>query len=220
MPDSRFFEDLGPVSLAELAALTGAELPAGAPAVAVQLVAPLNRAANDAVGFFAARRYAEDLTTTKAAAVFVTAADAELAPAGVVTLITAAPQMAYVTAATRLHRVRPPTLSDARVDPTADLEEGVSLAPGVVVGPGAKIGARTVVGANSVIGAGVSIGRDGVIGPNVTIGCALIGDRVRILAGAVIGEAGFGNCRRPRRRGRRAAARARHPARRRDRRRQ
>jgi UDP-3-O-[3-hydroxymyristoyl] glucosamine N-acyltransferase len=31
-----------------------------------------------------------------------------------------------------------------------------------------------------------------VIGANVTIGFALIGDRVRIYAGAVIGEAGFG----------------------------
>jgi UDP-3-O-[3-hydroxymyristoyl] glucosamine N-acyltransferase len=35
-----------------------------------------------------------------------------------------------------------------------------------------------------VIGPGVAIGRDCEIGPNVTIGFALIGDRVKILAGA------------------------------------
>ena len=43
-----------------------------------------------------------------------------------------------------------------------------------------------------MIGPGVAIGRDCEIGPNVTIGFALIGDRVQISAGAVIGEAGFG----------------------------
>jgi UDP-3-O-[3-hydroxymyristoyl] glucosamine N-acyltransferase len=72
------------------------------------------------------------------------------------------------------------------------IEAGVVLAPGVVVGPGAQIGRNTRIGANSVIGPGVTIGRDCEIAPNVTIGFALIGDRVRILAGAVIGEPGFG----------------------------
>jgi UDP-3-O-[3-hydroxymyristoyl] glucosamine N-acyltransferase len=72
------------------------------------------------------------------------------------------------------------------------LEEGVFIAPGAVIGPGVRIGAGTEIGANAVIGPGVAIGRDGVIGANVTIGFALLGDRVRILAGAVIGEPGFG----------------------------
>ena len=43
-----------------------------------------------------------------------------------------------------------------------------------------------------VIGPGVQIGRDCRIGPHASIGFALIGDRVRILAGARIGEPGFG----------------------------
>jgi UDP-3-O-[3-hydroxymyristoyl] glucosamine N-acyltransferase len=68
----------------------------------------------------------------------------------------------------------------------------VDLAYGVVVGPGAEIGAGTTIGANAVIGPGVAIGRDCVVGPGAVIGFALIGDRVRILANAVIGEAGFG----------------------------
>jgi UDP-3-O-[3-hydroxymyristoyl] glucosamine N-acyltransferase len=49
-----------------------------------------------------------------------------------------------------------------------------------------------VIGANTVIGPGVAIGREAAISANVTLGCALLGDRVTILAGAVIGEAGFG----------------------------
>jgi UDP-3-O-[3-hydroxymyristoyl] glucosamine N-acyltransferase len=66
------------------------------------------------------------------------------------------------------------------------------LGPGVAVGAGAQIGRGTVIGANASIGPGVTIGRDCEIAANVTIGFALIGDRVKILAGAVIGEAGFG----------------------------
>jgi UDP-3-O-[3-hydroxymyristoyl] glucosamine N-acyltransferase len=49
-----------------------------------------------------------------------------------------------------------------------------------------------VIGANAVIGPGVAIGRGCQISANATIGFALIGDRVKVLAGAVIGEAGFG----------------------------
>ena len=43
-----------------------------------------------------------------------------------------------------------------------------------------------------MIGAGVCIGRGCVIGPNAVLGFALLGDRVHILGGAVIGEQGFG----------------------------
>ena len=38
----------------------------------------------------------------------------------------------------------------------------------------------------------VQIGRDCVVGSNVSVGFALIGDRVKLYAGARIGEAGFG----------------------------
>jgi UDP-3-O-[3-hydroxymyristoyl] glucosamine N-acyltransferase len=78
------------------------------------------------------------------------------------------------------------------VDPSAVLEEDVVLGPGVVVGPGAKIGAGSVIGANAVIGPGVAMGRRCNVGSNASIGFALIGDRVRLLPGAVIGGQGFG----------------------------
>jgi UDP-3-O-[3-hydroxymyristoyl] glucosamine N-acyltransferase len=48
------------------------------------------------------------------------------------------------------------------------------------------------IGANAVIGPGVQIGVGSIIGANAVVRCALIGDGVRILSGAVVGEAGFG----------------------------
>jgi UDP-3-O-[3-hydroxymyristoyl] glucosamine N-acyltransferase len=80
----------------------------------------------------------------------------------------------------------------AAISPDARLELGAVLGPGVVVGQGASIGSGTVIGPNTVIGPGVAIGRDCQIGANVSISFALIGDRVKILAGSVIGEHGFG----------------------------
>ena len=192
MPDPRFFEDLGPVTLAELANLTGAELlVSDHGSRQVRAVAVLASAQPDTITFLSDRKYAGDLAGAKAGAVFVSPRDADLVPQGCAGLVTPSPQAAYAGAANRLHRPRRHQ-GDQAIAPDVMLEEGVDLAPGVVVGPGARIGARTQVGANTVIGPGVSIGRDCVIGANVTLGFALLGDRVRILAGAVIGEPGFG----------------------------
>ena len=193
MPDPRFFEPLGPVSLGDLATLAGATLadPAHA-AIEVLGVAPLDRAGGGDVAYFFDRRYTDAMGKTKARACFVTKANAERIPSGCAALITSEPQVAYVRAANRLHRPRVIPPSDRLIHPSAELDEGVILAPGAVVGPNARIGRGTAIGANAVIGVGVVIGRDGQIGPNVSVGFALLGDRVRLLAGARIGEAGFG----------------------------
>jgi UDP-3-O-[3-hydroxymyristoyl] glucosamine N-acyltransferase len=193
MPDPRFFEDLGPVSLQELAGLTGAVLAdASAGRMQIALAAPLVRATKGAVGFLSDPRRAAELATTQASACFLRADHAALAPAGCAVLVTPEPQAAWAKTAERLHQPRFGGSGDPSVHPSAQLEDGVILSPGVVIGAEARIGRGTRIGPNTVIGVGVSIGRDGFIGANVSIGFALIGDRVRILSGAVIGEAGFG----------------------------
>ena len=62
MPDPRFFEDLGPVRLGELAGLTGAELAqADAAERLVSRVAVLAHAGPDSITFLTDRKYAADL---------------------------------------------------------------------------------------------------------------------------------------------------------------
>lgn len=191
MPDPRFFEDLGPLRLGELAAASGAELvdPRAADRM-IRGVAVLAHAGPDSVTFVNDRKYAGDLGKGRAGACFLPSALVDQAPKGCVALIAANPQGAYALAAQRLHRPRP--FGPSAVAADARLEEGVVLGPGAVIGPGAQVGRGTRIGANAVIGPGVAIGRDCDIGPNVTLGFALVGDRVKILAGAVIGEPGFG----------------------------
>lgn len=192
MPDPRFFEDLGPVTLAELAEVAGAKLADDAEGErSVRAVAVLAQAQPDTVTFLTDRKYAEALAQSRPIGVFVSAGNADLVPEGCAALITAMPHAAYAAAANRLHRPRRHTGAEA-VSREAMLEEGVTLSPGVVIGPGARVGRGTVIGANAVIGPGVAIGRDCVIGANASIGFALLGDRVSVLAGARIGEPGFG----------------------------
>ncbi len=193
MPDTRFYEQLGPATLAELADVAGAELSVPASGLKrVHTAAPLARAGGDGISFLSDRRYVTELSTTKAGACFVQPSFAKLAPEGCVVLLTGEPQAAYARAASYLHQPRRLDGEGAAVPASAEIEAGVLLGRGVVVGEGARIGAGTEIGANAVIGPGVCIGRDCRISANVVIGFALIGDRVRILAGAVIGEAGFG----------------------------
>lgn len=80
----------------------------------------------------------------------------------------------------------------AFVHKNAVLEDGVQTAMGVIIQAHAEIGTGTMIHAGTVIERGVTIGRDCMIYPNVTISHALIGDRVHISSGVVIGQSGFG----------------------------
>jgi len=191
-PDRRFFESLGPVGLEELARLTGASLADAAQGGrVVDGVATLGQAGPRTVAFLADRAHLDALRSGAAGACFLSPRDAAEAPAGCAALVTPAPHAAWARAAERLHRPRRSLAAEA-VAASAHLEDDVQVGPGAVIGDEARIGRGTVIGANAVIGPGVAIGRDCTIGAGACIGFALIGDGVRILAGAVVGEAGFG----------------------------
>lgn len=190
MPDARFFAAAEPLTLATLCEQTGAVLARGEPQRLIDTAAPLVRADGRSVAFLADPKYRADLTASRAGAVFLTRKHADLAPEGCAILVTSTPQAAWAITARALHPVRPLPMTDRRAK--ASLEDGVVLGPGVVLGEGVSIGQGTRIGPNTVIGAGVQIGRDCEIGANVSIGHTLIGDRVRIAASTVVGEAGFG----------------------------
>lgn len=189
MPDPRFFQTLAPLTMVQAAALAGCPAPLGAGGERlIRAVAPLATAGVGDLAFLSARRYLADLATTRAGVVILSAEDAAAAPAGAVVLVSPTPQAAWARVAGGLHPVRDP---HGPGEP-ARLEADVRLGDGVRLGVDVRIGEGTVVGANTVIGHGVQIGRGCRIGANVTLGFALIGDRVRILSGAVVGEDGFG----------------------------
>ena len=188
MTDARFFETLAPLTVAALAEKIGGTVVRGGERI-ITSVAPLSSADGGAIAFLADRKFAAALAATRAGCVIVPASAVEAAPEDCAVIQSGEAQAAWALASLALHRVR---LLDVAASPDDVCEDGVTLEPGVVLGLGARIGRGTRIGANTVIGPGVQIGRDCVIASNVTLGFALIGDRVKIYAGARIGEAGFG----------------------------
>ena len=187
-PDARFFDTLSPLGVDDLAALTGGEV-VRTSEVRIARVAPLATADGQAVAFLGDRKFLEALKATSAGCVIVPAEAVDAAPANAAVIVSRTPQAAWAAAAVALHR--PVGLTGSAPGDVCE-DDAVAIEPGVVLGQGARIGRGSRIGANTVIGPGVQIGRDCDIGPNVSIRFALIGDRVKIYAGARLGEAGFG----------------------------
>ena len=192
MPDPRFFASLPALSAGELAERIGGELVRGGDRQ-VSAVAPLASAGAGDVAFLGDRKFVVALGETLAGCVIVPAAAVEAAPAAAAVIVSDEPQACWARASSVFHRVV--SFSGAADRSEVAEDATVEFEPGVVVGQGARIGRGTRIGANSVIGPGVQIGRDCIIGPQVSVTFALIGDRVRLMAGARIGEAGFGAAR-------------------------
>jgi UDP-3-O-[3-hydroxymyristoyl] glucosamine N-acyltransferase len=183
----------GTLNLGTLVERFGLEL-RGDPDTPVRGLGTLVSAGPDQLGFLANRAYADQLADCRAAAVILSADDADRFAGNC--LISSNPYADWARAADLLH---PPTAQpagihlsasighDTRIDPTAAVGANVSI------GAGVSIGERAVVGAGSVIEDGVEIGPDSRLVARVFVGhdCR-IGKRVIIHPGAVIGADGFG----------------------------
>ncbi len=198
MADKRFFTSVEPFSVAELAkslALTDINDDR-----MIEGLASLTEAGPSNLSFLSNPKLVEQLQATSAAAVLLTAENADKCPPETIALICDDPyramaqiaQMFYPDAG-RSHAGSAAVVQDGEaVHHSAKIGANVSIAPNAVIGPHAEIGDNCVIGAGAVIGHGVVLGRDCTIGPNAVIGYALLGDRVIVHGGANIGCDGFG----------------------------
>ena len=195
MADRRFFRASGPFAVAELAELAGARL-AGAESVrTIRDVASLESAGPEDVSFFDNPRYVGAFRASRAGACVVHPDRAALAPAGMVLLLSEEPYRSYARIAQAFYPEAlpvPGVAAAASVDPTARIGQGCEIGPGAVIGPAAEIGQHCVIGPNAAIGPGTVLGDGCRIGPCASVTHAILGARVRIFAGARIGEPGFG----------------------------
>jgi UDP-3-O-[3-hydroxymyristoyl] glucosamine N-acyltransferase len=198
MADPRFFENLGPFTLAQICEKAGVAVPAGAGGAREFFdLADLGGADSRHLTFFSgnfARR--EAFTASRAGACLVAAKGKRPdAPQGMIVLESDSVSNAFAAVAAMFypeHSQTRWTKDTPAISPEAHIGRNVTLAPGVTVGPGAEIGDGTRIGPGTAIAAGVAIGRDCEIGANVSISHAYVGDRVVILPGAGIGQPGFG----------------------------
>jgi len=164
--------------------------------VEVRAIRSLDQAGPDDLTFLVDERHLPGLAVCRAAAVIL----AEGLPAADrPTLRTPNPYLALARALALFHPLPSPApgihataviASDARVDPSA------AIGPLCVVGPGAVVGPASWLDAQVFVGAGVAIGSGCHLYPHVTLyEGTILGDRVIIHGGAVIGADGFGYAR-------------------------
>ena len=162
----------------------------------------LNKAMPSDLAFFDNIQYKSDFEKTKAGFCIVRPKFSSLAPSETVLIHSNDPYRLYALCASLLYTDKNllPSTEDgyerdafgAYVHKDALVEKNVQTAPNVVISAYAEIGSGTVFSAGAYIGYGTTIGRHCRIGSHVSVSHSLIGDNVVLLAGARIGEDGFG----------------------------
>jgi UDP-3-O-[3-hydroxymyristoyl] glucosamine N-acyltransferase len=164
----------------------------------ISKVSSIEDAGPDDITFLAHPRYKSFLADSKAAAVIVGRGVAEGLPPGRIPALVEVPNP-YLAFAKILQLFTAPTRFDcqisslASIDPTATLENEVTVFPHVFIGPRVTVKRKTVLYPGVFLGDGVEVGRACILYPNVTVRerCR-IGDRVILHPGVVIGSDGFG----------------------------
>lgn len=196
MTDDRFHQRCGPFTVGKIAAHAGAELqPEVATDIVVRGIAPLEIAQPDELSFFCDARKANAFASSRACAILTSTQLSSYPHNGAPLLLVRDPRFAFALIGLLFYprdKIEPGVHATAQIDTSAILGEGCRIESGAVIGPMAHIGSGCRIGANSVIGRAVEIGENSFVGNNATITHALIGARVRIGSGTVIGSEGFG----------------------------
>ena len=180
-------------TIGQLGADLGLEI-RGESATRLTGVATLGNASSGQLTFLANPKYSQHLATTTAAAVILREDMADACP--VTALLSPDPYADYARAAGRFDSSRQ---FEPGIHATSSIATGVRLGTGVYVGAqaviasGCEIGDNCHIGAGSVIGPSCIIGKGSFLAARVTLCRAVVlGQRVIIHPGAVIGADGFG----------------------------
>jgi UDP-3-O-[3-hydroxymyristoyl] glucosamine N-acyltransferase len=168
--------------------------------VEIRRVAGIERAGPGDLTFLVHQRFASKFAKTRASAIIV-GADVPPRAAPAALLRTDQPHVAFARAVALLMPAAPPAKGvdkASAIAPDVTLGPDVSIGPFVTIGPGASIGARTVIYPNVVVGAGARVGEDCILHSQVSI-CdrVVLGHRVVVQDGSVVGSEGFGFARQP-----------------------
>jgi len=160
----------------------------------IEGVGTLSDATATQISFLSNPAYREQLKSTGAGAVIVSASDAEICP--VTALVADDPYVSYAKIAAHFDPRRPliPGVhASASIDPTAKLGNDVYVGANAVIGPGCVIADACAIGPGCVLIADVRLDTGSRLVANVTV-CegVVIGKRTNIHPGAIIGADGFG----------------------------
>ena len=179
MADSRFFKKRKPLSVSEIIRLTGATLKdSSMESVMINDVASISAAKEGEISFVENRRYASQISSSKASACFLTEDLLSRVPQHMIPLLTNSPRRAFAKLSQSFYEKegKTPKISSKSVVPkTCIVGEGCRIDPGVIVGEFCEIGKDCWIGGNSIIDDGVIIGDRTRIGTNVSISHSEVG---------------------------------------------
>ena len=184
------------MNIQEVAGFLGGTLEGGSGSIDILGVNTLQNAAETEVSFLANMRYRDLMLTTKAAAVLVSSDFTEVENVKAPLIRVSDPYLSF--AKLQLHFNPNPIASGIRhpsasVDQAAILAEDVDVGAHVVIGSGVHIASGTVIDAGCVIEDGAVIGEQCRLhARSVVCHGSVLGNRVVLQAGAVIGSDGFG----------------------------
>ena len=191
-----FFTRSGPFAALEIAEHVGGQCQ-GDSTRQVADIKTLQTAGPDDASFLSNRRYVRELEATHAGVCLVAPAFAKSVPAETTAIVVDDPYQAFAGLVSLLYPGSENSLvygdtNDGPVAASAIIEEDVVIEPGAIVAPEAQIGRGTRICAGAIVGYRCTVGHDSYIGPRVSLIHSLLGNRVRLHAGASIGQDGFG----------------------------
>lgn len=142
---------------------------------AIEGLAPLEQAGPAQLSFLSNPKYQQQLATTRAGCVIVSAAMREPAVARGAAIVAGDPYL-YFARLTRLWKERSGGAPRAGIHPSAAVDPQASVDPTATVGPmcvverGARIGAHTVLKSRVTVSEGCTIGARCILHPGVVIG--------------------------------------------------
>lgn len=166
---------------------------------AINALTPLEFGEQNDVSYIDQPKYFAALRESKVGAVLVREKDyityKERFPASIQPLFVANPHLAFALLSQYFTQSEfaNPNASSAHIETSTGIHKSAQIMQGAYIGANVRIGAGTIIMPGSVISDDVQIGDECRIYPNVVIyRKSIIGNRVAIHAGSVIGSDGFG----------------------------
>jgi UDP-3-O-[3-hydroxymyristoyl] glucosamine N-acyltransferase len=185
-------------SAAELVSILAPRSTRGATSATIRNIAALKDAQAGDLSFLGNPKYKPEVAATRASIVLLPADFEGEPPADQLWLLVDNPSATLATLCARLEAALWPRPA-AGIHPSAVVDPSAKVDPSATVGPLCVIEAEASVGPGSVLQAQVFLGRAARVGadcwlmPGAHVATAcLIGDRVRLHAGVVVGADGFG----------------------------
>jgi UDP-3-O-[3-hydroxymyristoyl] glucosamine N-acyltransferase len=180
------------MKLSDIATALGCTL-AGDPQIEITGVAGMEHASPGHLTFLANPKYAHKVKHTRAGAILVTEALADLP---IASLVSENPYLDFARALELFYQPPKPPRGihpQASIAPTAQIGEGASIGPFAVVGERVTIGRNATLHPHVVIYEGAQIGDDFLAHSHAVVReFCRVGNRVILQNGAVVGGDGFG----------------------------